>query len=379
MLGPGSDLMKVVHIFKDYYPPTTGGIEQHMSLLCRKLAAAGAEVVVMIPNRSRRRSEDRLNGVRIIRLPEFGRYASVPLCPTAAAEIRRLRPEIVHLHFPNPMGDLTYLLGASHIPLVVSYHSDIIKQKAFLPFYRPVLGRLFRRANQIMVASAEYMDSSPLLSRFRRKCALVPYGIEIETLALRGSEELEVASLRSAWGKRIVLFVGAFRYYKGLEVLLQALTRVAGRLVVAGRGTDGPSPRLLARQLGIEEKMVFCGEVDEARLRVLFNAADVFAFPSIDRCEAFGIAQLEAMACGKPVVASDLPTGVRLVNRHGVSGLLVPPGDAFALGDALNRILDDPELRAAYGRAARQRVEDEFTADRMVARTLQVYDEVLGR
>jgi rhamnosyl/mannosyltransferase len=114
-------------------------------------------------------------------------------------------------------------------------------------------------------------------------------------------------------------------------------------------------------------------------LRILLHAADVFAFPSIDRCEAFGIAQLEAMACGKPVVASDLATGVRLVNQHEVTGLLVRPGDPDALSQALNRLLGEPALRERMGCAARRRVEQEFSADRMVSRTLEVYGEVLGQ
>jgi rhamnosyl/mannosyltransferase len=370
--------MKVVHIFKDYYPPTTGGIEQHMRLLCRGLAGE-IDVTVLVPSRSSRRKEEHLERVRIIRVPEFGRYASVPLCPTAPFELRRLRPDVVHLHFPNPMGDLTYLLAGSKTPLVLAYHSDIIKQRAFLPAYRPVLRLLFKRVGRILVASEEYIASSPLLSEFRRKCALVPYGVDLEAFVPRDGEGTEIECFRRRHGNRLVLFVGALRYYKGLDVLLNAMTGVEGCLVIAGRGTEGESLKSMAQQLGIANKVVFTGEVSESRLRILLNAADLFVFPSIDRCEAFGIAQLEAMACGKPVVASDLPTGVRLVNRHEVTGLLVKPGDPGALAEALNRLLDDPMLRSSFGSAARRRVEQEFSADRMVSRILEVYREVLGQ
>jgi glycosyltransferase involved in cell wall biosynthesis len=370
--------MKVVHIFKDFYPPTTGGIEQHMSLLCGRLSRK-VEVTVLVPSRSRRRTEEGIKGVRVIRVPEFGRFASVPLCPTTPFELRRLNPDIVHLHFPNPMGDLAYLLGGNRAPLVLTYHSDIIKQKIFLPLYNPVLQWLLGKAHRILVSSEEYIESSNLLSGFRRKCTLVPFGIELENSVLRDGEEAEAASFRRNTGDWIVLFVGTHRYYKGLEILLQAMAQVPGCLVAAGRGTDGDALRNLASRFGIAHKVVLCGEVSDARLRILMNSADVFVLPSIDRCEAFGIAQLEAMACAKPVIASDLPTGVRFVTQHGVTGLLVKPGDPAALAEALNRMFRDSSMRETMGRAARQRVEQEFTADRMADRTLGVYREVLGQ
>jgi rhamnosyl/mannosyltransferase len=175
------------------------------------------------------------------------------------------------------------------------------------------------------------------------------------------------------------MFLGVLRYYKGLDVLLHAMTGVAGHLLVVGRGPHRAAVERLVRRLGLQERVTLTGEVSDARRRVLLHASDLLVLPSIDRSEAFGIAQLEAMACGKPVVSSDLPTGVRAVNRHGVTGLLVPPGDADALARALSRVLDDAALRAELGEAARRRVEEHFTAERMVAETLSLYDEVLAQ
>src|SRR5262245_16627141 len=157
--------MRVVHIFKDYYPPITGGIEQHMRLLCTGLARQ-VEVTVLVPSRSRRAIKECLEGVSVIRVPEFGRYASVPLCPTMPAMLHQLRPDIVHLHFPNPMGDLTYLLSGWQAPLVLTYHADIIKQRLFLPFYRPVLTLLFKKLRRIIATSAEYIASSDFLAQY---------------------------------------------------------------------------------------------------------------------------------------------------------------------------------------------------------------------
>jgi rhamnosyl/mannosyltransferase len=360
-----------------------------MNLLCRKIVshfarktgrsyARGMDVAVLAPSRSMRRREERAEGFRIVRVPEFGRYASVPLCPTAPFELRRLRPDLVHLHFPNPMGDITQLLGAASIPFVITYHADIIKQKLFLPLYRPVMKLLFKKTRRIIFSAAENLNSFSGQFGHGDKCAVVPFGVEVEALNLRDGEEAEVAALRRELGEGIALFVGAARYYKGLDVLLSAMPAVKGRLIVAGRDTDGASLKRMANDLGVGDKVVFCGEVIPSRLRILMNAADIFVLPSIDRCETFGVAQLEAMACSKPVVSTDLATGVRSVNRNGITGLVVPPGEPDALANSLNRLLSDPGLRAEFGDAARRRVEQEFSVDGMVSKTLEIYCEILG-
>jgi glycosyltransferase involved in cell wall biosynthesis len=367
----------IVHIFKDCYPPTTGGIEQHMNLLCRRLARL-ENVTMMAPSRSRRRVEDRLENVRVVRIPEFGRFASVPLCPSAPFELRRLRPDIVHLHFPNPMGDLTQLLGASRVPFVVTYHADIVRQKMFVPLYRPVIRYLFNKTSKILFSAEENINFQFIDPGLRNKCTVIPFGIEIEDFRLRDQEETEAHMLRGALKGPAVLFVGAARYYKGLEVLFRSMVNVKGNLLIAGRGTQDLSLKRMAEDLGVLEKTKFFGEVSESQLRILLHATDIFVLPSIDRCETFGIGQLEAMACSKPVISTDLPTGVRSVNRHGITGLVVPPGEPEALASAINRLLANPNLCAEFGTAACKRVKNKFSADVMVSKTLEVYHEVLA-
>jgi glycosyltransferase involved in cell wall biosynthesis len=203
---------------------------------------------------------------------------------------------------------------------------------------------------------------------------VVPFGIDLDGFALRIGEVDQVQELRRRHGERIILFLGVLRYYKGLDVLIRAMARVTGRLLIAGRGPKRADLEALTRELGLADRVTFLGEVSESERRLLLHACDVFALPSIDRSEAFGIAQLEAMACGKPVVSSDLPTGVRLVNQDGVTGMLVLPGNPDALAGALNTLLEDDALRTGLGKAARLRVEQEFTAERRIARTLDLYD-----
>jgi len=271
------------------------------------------------------------------------------------------------------MGDLADLLGAPGVPLVVTYHADIVRHRALLPLYRPLLVRTFAAARKIVAGSADYLASSPLLRRYQSKCTVVPFGVDLEAFALSDGERAQVDQRRAALGRPIVLFVGVLRHYKGLDVLLRALTGVCAHALIAGEGPQLGEWRRLAGALGVADRTTFLGRVSDAERRVLLHACDLLVLPSVDRREAFGIVQLEAMACGKPVVASDLPTGIRFVNQQGVTGLLVPPRDARALAGALNRLLDDAELRAKLGRAARERVVREFSADRMVKLTRKVY------
>jgi rhamnosyl/mannosyltransferase len=356
--------VRVVHLFKDFYPPTTGGVEQHMALLCAGLARH-VEVTVLVPGGSRLRREEQAGAVRVVRVPELGRYLSAPLCPTMPAELRRLDPDLVHLHFPNPMGDLAYLLGARRVPVV-------------LWLYRPVFERLQRHVAQIVVSSETYVRSSRFLAPYRNRCVVLPYGIDAGALALRAGEHQAVEQLRQRHGGRVVLFVGVLRPYKGLRVLMEAMREVDGTLLVVGRG-EQRELRRGADWLGVADRVRFLGEVSETEKRILLHACDVLALPSTDRREAFGIVQLEAMACAKPVVATDLPTGVQAVTRHETTGLLVPPNAPGPLAAALERMLDNPALCARLGAGGQERVRREFGAGTMVARTLQLYQAALER
>ena len=349
-----------------------------MQLLCGGLART-LEVVALVPSRSWRGREEMRDGVRVVRVPEFGRLAAVPFCPTMPFKLAQLKPDLVHLHFPNPTGDLAWLMGARRVPLVITYHADVVRQRRLLPLYAPILSRTFGAAQRIIASAEENVTSSPVLSRYRDRVTVIPYGIDASVFALTADEAASVAQRRALATQPLVLFVGVLRPYKGLDVLLEAMARVPARLVVVGRGPARFDLMGLAARLGISSRVSFLGEVSDSERRILLHACDVFALPSIDKREAFGIAQLEAMACGKPVIASDLPTGVRFVNRHQMTGLLVPPGDANALAQALHRLLSDERLRTTLGNAAKRRADLEFSADRMVAKTLEVYAGVLGR
>ena len=365
--------MRVLHIYKDFYP-VVGGIENHLSLLARELSRQpGMDVEVLVTNLGPRTVVEDFEGIRVTKSARLAHVASTPLSLALLKEVGRRSYDIIHLHFPYPVGELAALWRGRAQRLVISYHSDVVRQKLILRFYRPLMLRLLARADAIIAASSNYIETSPYLSRFRDKCTVIPYGIDVRFFQSR-SDPAVAARLKAAYTPPFVLFVGKFRYYKGLKFLIEAMVDVTqGTLLLVGTGPEEPALRAQVKGLGLESRVAFLGAVDEALLPSYYQASQLFVLPSFQRAEAFGIAQLEAMACGLPVVSTELGTGTTYVNRHGVTGLVVPPADPPALAAALNRLLSDEALCQSMGRAARERVETEFTVELMVERVVALY------
>ncbi len=363
--------LRVLHIGK-FYPPHPGGMETHLQALCGELKRT-VNVEVVVAGDGRETLEETIDGVRVARLGTLLNFAAAPVCPQMVGRVRASRADIVHIHWPNPTAVLAYLASGHRGPLVVSYHSDVIRQRLLRKPFWPILKHALRRSRAIIAATPNYVESSPILRKFRERCRVIPYGIELEQFDR--VDTIEVSRLRREYGPRIVLGVGRLVYYKGFEYLIRAMRDVEGRLLIVGGGPLREELEREAREAGVSERVHFLTDV--ADVRPYYHAADVFALSSVARSEAFGIVQLEAMACRKPVINTELDSGVTFVSLDRQTGLTVLPADARALGDAINKLLDDPALSAAYGQAGRRRVEQEFNLDLMTRRTLQVYDEVM--
>jgi rhamnosyl/mannosyltransferase len=258
-------------------------------------------------------------------------------------------------------------------PFLVTYHLDIVRQRALAKLYAPLRASFLRRAVKVIATSDNYAQSSSVLRAAVPKPTVIPLGIED---AARGTAHpARTAYWRHRFGKGFVLFVGVLRYYKGLNVLLEAAATIEARIVIVG---SGPCEQALKRQ-ALDAKLrrvSFVGAVDEPDKDALFRLSAVFVFPSHIRSEAFGLALLEAAMYGKPSVSCELGTGSSFVNRHGETGLVVPPGRPGELSAAVNRLLANRQEREAFGRNARKRYLQHFTADAMVARYAQEYQQI---
>ncbi len=363
---------QVVHIGK-FYPPHMGGIETHLQNLCRELSKSH-RVHAIVANDGNTSVAEMDGSVRVLRAATRFSVSSAPFCPQIGSAIRELQPDVLHLHLPNPAAALAVLASGYNGPLVTTYHSDVVRQKVLGALFEPFLRKILARSAAIICTSREYMDSSPVLTDFRRRCVVIPYGIPAPAIGF--DESHKAAAIREKFGPRLIVSVGRLVYYKGFEFLIEAMKGVDGTLLIIGDGPLRASLEDQVRAAGLRHKVRLLGEIQNDILAPYYRAADVFALASVARSEAFGIVQLEAMAYGLPVVNTSLDSGVPFVSRHNETGLTVPPGDAAALARGLNSLLADRPMRAAFGLAAKKRVRSEFTVERMAARTAQLYADV---
>lgn len=370
--------MRVLHIYKDY-PPVAGGMESHLRRLAEGESRRGLEVTVLVTAPDGPTTVDEENGVKVIRARRWATWASTPLSPALVSWVGRLRSDLTHLHVPYPWGELAHLVSGHSPVTVLTYQSDIVRQRWLGRLYRPFSRRLLDRAQAIITTSPAYLSTSPHLGPVAHKCRVIPLGLD--PAPFLNPDRGRAESIRHELGTPLLLFVGRLRYYKGLEHLIRAMTlepAVAGTLAILGTGPRQEALRRLVASLSLGDRVRFLGYVADASLPDYYAAADVFVLPSSERSEAFGLVQLEAMAAGKPVISTELGTGTSFVNVHGETGLVVPPRDPQALARALRELLDDPRRRRALGDAGRRRVVRDFHVETMVDRVVKLYRELLA-
>ena len=326
--------LRVLQIYKDFDPPVKGGIEGHLNLLARGIKQRGIDVSVLVSNTKPFLKTESIDGISIFKVPQLTRLSSAPINPTLFWWFRKLADQfdIFHFHLPNPTAVVSYLLAGLRKKVVVTYHSDIVRQKQLAKLYSPFSKYFLDRADVIIATSPKYIQSSKILNCYKSKCRVVPLGIDTTRFNRNSEFGLLAENMRRRRGSRLILFVGKFRYYKGLEILIEAMKKVDGHLLLVGSGKQERRLKAQTSAAGLGHKVSFLGEVSDDEVVVYLKSCDVLVLPSNLRSEAFGIVQLEAMACGKPVISTELETGTSYVNVHGETGLVVPPNNATALG-----------------------------------------------
>ena len=368
--------MRVLHAGK-FYAPVRGGMETVLAALCEGTVGRW-DVRVVVAGEGRRTVRERRHGVDVVRVGTLARALSVSLSPGLARELWREPADCVVLHEPNPLVGTLLAIRRPARRLIVWHHSDIVRPSWANPTYGRVQRALYRRADCVIVASPPLAEHSAAV-RGCRRVEVIPYGVAAERLGTARPEPGgEVVRALAHLPEPRILYVGRLVYYKGLDVLLEALTRTGGGCAIVGEGPLEGALRRRIAALGLGNRVALLGRRSDDDVRGLYQSSDVFVLPSTARTEAFGLVQVEAMMHGLPVISTDLPTGVPWVNEHGVTGLVVPPGDAGALAAALRRLLDDPPLRAKLGDAARERARERFTLPRMVERFVHVVESVVG-
>ncbi len=357
-----------------------GGLERYVFELARGLE--GEASYTNIVARRGGAPDTQLVGETIEAEPWFN-LGGTPVCPAMPLHTlrrHRERPfDLVHLQFPaDPMAHFSTALLPRSVPRVISWHSDIVRQGRLLKLYRPFLDRLLRSASAIVAATPAHLESSTQLEAARGRASfhVIPYGLDLARFQARPPLADE---LRRRYAGRFLIFaLGRHVYYKGFEFLIRALAELPQvTLVLGGQGPLTGRLVEVAREAGVAARVEVSGRIPDADLPAYYHACDVCCLPSVERSEAFGIVQVEAMASGKPVVCCELHNGVTWVNQDGVTGLVVPPAEPAALATALRRLQDEPGLRATLGAQARRRALELFTREAMARSTLEVYRQVL--
>ena len=361
--------MKVLHCYRTFYPETQGGLEQAIFEMARH--TSGSEVLTL----SNTPGEVSVSGIPVQARRRWLSVASCCMGPGLLLDLYKKQTDVLHLHFPWPFGDLAYLLGGRRRPLIVTYHSDIVRQRALGAVYGPLMRWFLNRADRIVATSPDYLASSPILRDYQDKVEVIPLGIS-ECSYPEPSDGF-TESLRARFSEGFMLFVGALRYYKGLEFLVRAAPGLPFPILVAGKGPEERKLRSLAANLGAEN-VHFLGHVDDEEKMALLSLCRAVVFPSHLRSEAFGVTLLEGMMAGKPLVSCDIGTGTSYVNINSETGHVIQPADPSALRAAMLDLWLDPHKAASWGRAARARYESMFTGQKMAGAYGDLYRRVLA-
>ena len=363
-----------------FYPPDVGGIETVIFEIAEGLNSNDVVCDVLCSNKINKLDISTVGKYKVIRSPSLTHILSTSISPFLISQLRKVIKDydIIHLHHPDPMATVALLACRGKQRIVVHWHSDIVRQKFALIFFRPLQEMLLRKANRIIVTSRNYLDTSEDLKKFKAKAAVIPIGINAE---MEGNPS-KLHSLRTRYAKKTIVFsLGRHVYYKGLEYLIDSALYLSNDFIII-IGGDGPlTPALKQRIMakGLESKVELTGRIPFSEIHSYYEACDIFCLSSIERSEAFGVVLLEAMSLGKPLVATNIPgSGANWVNQHGETGINVPPQDAEALANAFKRIISDSELKRKFGQQSKARYQKMFTRKAMVDQLEELYSSILN-
>jgi rhamnosyl/mannosyltransferase len=377
--------IRPLHIGKFVTPPY-GGVEAHVDTLLRsllpdirgKLVAGESPMLDAV-------SYSELP-YRVLTAKSFGKFASATMSPgvviVARKEFKSGRCNLLHIHSPNPWGDVVALTTSRDVPVVMSWHSDIVRQRKLMKIYRHIQRRVLDRVDKIIVFTPKHYSSSEQLHQINveSKIVHVPMGIDFDLLDKKNADQALTSKIDDfSQGRPVLLTVGRHVYYKGYSYLISALSKIKSDavLVMIGSGVLSDSLKAQAVELGLNKRILFLGEVDSPKLVSAFHRCDLFCLPSIEPSEAFGIASAEAMACGKPTVVCELNNGVNYLNKNGETGITVMPRNVEALANAIDVLIFDDALRSCMGLAASKWVRNEFSSNAMKNGTIGVYQSLI--
>jgi len=364
--------MRILHVYRNYYPDPEGGVQEAIRQISRSTHPHGVEssVFCLSPQPKPTYLEDGVEAIWRSRS-----WAAPASCDLGGPEAWRLfarlaaQHDLIHYHYPWPFADILHLSARTATPAIMTYHSDIVRQAVLSRLYAPVMWRMLKAMKKVVATSPTYARTSPVLNdrRVRERVQVIPLGI---------ADMTEVPSHEAPTGAPYFLFLGALRYYKGLETLLEAARKVDSRILIAGEGPRRSTLQEMANRLQLRN-VKFLGQVTFEEKKRLLAGCHGFVLPSHIRSEAFGMVLVEAAMFGRPMVSCDIGSGTSFVNAHMETGMVVPPNDPESLANAMNMILKDGGLARRFGENARARYESLFSGPALGEAYIRLYREVL--
>lgn len=369
--------MRVLHFFKTYYPDSFGGIEQVIFQLAEGCREFGVESQVLSLSHSGKK-RNQLVASHLTHSSKLDiNLASTSFSLSAFSDFKELAKEVdlIHYHFPWPFMDVVHFASRVKKPCIVSYHSDIVRQKYLLHLYSPLMHRFLNDVQSIVASTPNYVASSPTLQQHLSKVSIIPYGLDRTTYPTPSQDTLR--HWRDRLPYRFFLFVGMLRYYKGLDTLIDAISETEYPLVIAGTGPMEQELKSRAKGLNLSH-VHFLGEVSDEDKVALLKLCYAFVFPSHLRSEAFGISLLEAAMYAKPLISCEIGTGTSYINQNGHTGLTVPPTNILALRNALQQLWNNESMSSALGKAAQQHYQAHFSLQQMTSSYVELYKNTLS-
>ena len=362
--------IKVLHVYKTYYPDTVGGVEAVIEQICAASQPFGIQSQVLTLSQDAHLIKHNATAVHRAHL-DF-EFASTGFSWQFIFMLKKLAKnvDVIHYHFPWPFMDMAHFLARVRKPTVLTYHSDIVKQKNLLKLYRPLMGQFLKSVDCIVATSPNYLATSEVLQQFKHKTRTIPIGLDKNSYPQPSNECL--TAWRSKLPAQFFLFVGVLRYYKGLHTLLEALATCDYPLVIAGAGPEAHQLQLQAKQLGLKN-IIFLGKVSETDKIALLQLCFSFVFPSHLRSEAFGISLLEAAMYGKPLISCEIGTGTTYININQETGITLPPESPKALQQAMQHLWNNPNIAHKMGIAAQARYNKLFTSGKTTGQYVELY------
>lgn len=369
--------MRILHFYKTYYPVAYGGVQQVIYQLAEGACRRGAEVDVLSLSSATASQDDKLGQHNVHTSKQDLFIASTGFSLSAFKDFSRLadKADVIHYHFPWPFMDLVHFMVRPDKPSVVTYHSDIVKQKQLLRLYRPLMSRFLNNVDVVVASSPNYMQTSPVLKSLKQKPEVIPFGLDSSSYP-KAPDNI-VDKWKSVLPERFFLFVGFLRYYKGISYLLDAMAQLDYPLVIIGEGPLEQEIKAKAASLKLKN-IHFVGAVSDEDKCALLELCYSVVFPSHLRSEAFGMTLLEAAMYGKPMISCEIGTGTTFINLHEHTGFAVKPADPVSLSEALVSLWEKPALAAQMGQNAKARFEQFFTADKMIDSYMSLYHKVIA-